>query len=346
MTFKSFLKSSFAILALGIASLGTAQTVLPIKIGAAGASDHAPAFVGVEKGIFAKHGLDAKIVMYQTGVDMVNGLLAGAQEVNIMGSVPFLAGVSNGQPLVLIGYLHGDPFSASYAPFSIVGTATAGVKEGDVKSLIGKKVGMARGTAAEGYLLGILAQAGIKQTDVTLVNVPPGNSVTALRQGDVHALAAYEPWGSTTTMRVPGAFRIVSGGCNRCFDPGTVLTTRAVIASKSEELRRFMIAMAEAQQWVRKNVDAAAEINTRWIQGVDLDIMKAAIPRSTLDMRLTKKTVEGYNVNTIPALVAEKRMAKSIDAATVIDPQFINNAQQVAPQFFSDLKPIPADIKY
>ena len=84
-----------------------AQAPLPIRIGAANATDHAAAFIGVEKGIFAKHGLDAKIVMYQTGPEMINGLLNNQQDVNIMGSIPFLAGVSRDQPLVLIGHLHG-----------------------------------------------------------------------------------------------------------------------------------------------------------------------------------------------------------------------------------------------
>ena len=101
------------------------STPISFKIGAAGATDHAPAFVGFERGIFAKHGLDVKVVMYETGVDMLNGLLSGAQDVNIMGSVPFLAGVSRGQPLVLIGHLHNDALSASYSSnVSIVATST------------------------------------------------------------------------------------------------------------------------------------------------------------------------------------------------------------------------------
>src|SRR5437868_14909695 len=140
-----------------------AQQLLPIRIGAANATDHAAAFIGVEKGIFAKHGLDAKIVMYQTGPEMINGLLNGAQDVNIMGSIPFLAGVSRGQPLVLIGHLHGDATRQYYADNnSIVANANAGIKENDIKSLKGKSIGLPRGTGAEGYLLGMLAENGMK----------------------------------------------------------------------------------------------------------------------------------------------------------------------------------------
>jgi len=324
---------------------GHAQTApLPLRIGAANATDHAAAFIGVERGIFAKHGLDAKIVMYQTGPEMINGLLNGAQDVNIMGSIPFLAGVSRGQPLVLIGHLHGDATRQYYADNnSIVAAANAGIKENDVKSLKGKSIGLPRGTGAEGYLLGMLAENGMKDSDVTLVNLKPSDQATALRQGDVQAVAAWEPWASTAAHRVPGAFRVVSGGCQNCYDPGSILTTRQVIEQKAETLRRFMVAFAEAHQWLRTHFDEAAEINMRWVTGVEPDIMKSAIRRSNYDLRLSRNTLEGYDKKTIPMLVADKRMAKSIAATTVVDPQFYLYVERTAPQLFSDLPPIPAD---
>ena len=326
-------------------SAAMAQTEkLPIKIGAANATDHAAAFIGVERGIFAKHGLDAKLVMYQTGVEMINGLLNGAQDVNIMGSIPFLAGTSNGQPLVLIGHLHGDALSQSYSMNnSIVATPASGIKEGDVKTLKGKKIGLPRGTGPEGYLLGVLAMNGMKDSELTLVNVAPSNQATALRQGDVDAVVGFEPWGSISSMRVPGAFQVLRGNCESCYDPGTILTTRANIAGKAEQLRRFMVAFAESHQILRQNYDAAAEINMRWIQGIDLDVMKTSIRRSNYDLRVTKNTLDGYNNKTIPGLVADKRMAKKLDASTIIDAQFYKHVEAIAPQFFSDLKPIPAD---
>jgi NitT/TauT family transport system substrate-binding protein/sulfonate transport system substrate-binding protein len=321
-----------------------AQAVLPIRIGAANATDHAAAFIGVEKGIFAKHGLDAKIVMYQSGPEMINGLLNGQQDVNIMGSIPFLAGVSRGQPLVLIGHLHGDATRQYYADNnSIVASAASGIREKDLKALAGKKVGLPRGTGAEGYLLGVLAESGVKVGDVTLINVAPSSQVTALLQNQVDAIAAWEPWATSAVARVPGAVRVTSGGCESCYDPGSILTTRDTIQKNSEALRRFMVAFAEAEQWLRGHFDEAAEINMRWVTGVDLDIMKQAIRRSTYDPRLSRNTLDGYRKKAIPLLVADKRMAQSVDPATVVDGQFVQYAEKTAPQFFSDLPPIPAD---
>jgi len=328
-----------------VPALASAQT-LQIRVGAAGATDHAPVFVGVEKGIFSKHGLDAKVVMYPTGVEMINGLVAEAQEVNVMGSVPFMAGVSNGLPLMLIGHLHGDPNRTDYTDnTSIVASQKSGIKVGDIKALRGKRVATPFGAGGEGYLIGLLAQNGMKVSDVTMLNVKPSDLVTALRNNDVDAVSIWEPWASTTIVQVPGSVRVIAGGCQGCYDPGTILTTTKVIAEKAELLKRFMVAFAESQQWVRQNFDAAAEINMRWIPGVELETMKMAIRRSVYDHRMSRYTRDMYAEKTIPYLMDQKRLKKVFDPGTVIDPQFYLYAEKTAPQFYADLPPIPAAIR-
>lgn len=331
---------------LTAASLAQAQDVQPIRIGASAATDHAPIFAGVEKGIFAKHGLDAKVEMYQSGVDMVNGLLNGAQDVNVMGSVPYLSGVARGFPLVLIGHLHGDPLADNYAKNqSVVASSASGVAEGDIAALSGKKIGLPRGTGAEGYLLGVLAAAGVTDKDVTLINIQPAQLLTALQQGDVDAVAVWEPWASTAVTKIDGSVRVKQGGCPDCYDPGTVLTSQSVIADKEEVLQRFMVAFAESEQWVRNNFDEAAEINTRWIDGVDLDTMKLAIRASNLDPRISKYTPEMYQAKAIPFLKTLGRVEGDVDLGNAIDLRFLEQAETGNPEFFADLPPIPAELQ-
>lgn len=83
----------------------------------------------------------------------------------------------------------------------------------------------------------------------------------------------------------------------------------------------------------------------RWVTGVDLDVMKQAIRRSNYDLRLSRNTLDGYRKKAIPMLVADKRMAKAVDPATVVDAQFDQYAERTAPQYFSDLPPIPPERK-
>ncbi len=328
--------------ALGLATTAQAQDTLTLTVAAAGGTLHAPVFIAVEQGLFDKYGLDVEVVMFQTGVEMINGLLAGSHDVNTMGSIPFLSGVSNGFPLVLIGQLHGDALAETYA--DNVGIA-ASADVASLADLRGKRIGLPIGSGAEGYVLGLLAGEGMTADDVELINVKPSELPTALRNGDVDAISVWEPWLSTTAVNVDGAHQLIAGNCPTCFDPGTILTTQAVAADKPEELRRFMLAMSEAMQIVRSDLDAAAMVNLRWISLDDEDIMKAAMRNGLSDPRMSQLIVDGYTNLTIPALEAAGKLRDAIDLSTAIDAQFINNAMDTAPELFDDLAPIPADLR-
>lgn len=320
--------------------------VLPIKIATGPSVDHVPIFVGVEKGVFAKQGLDAKLDLYPTGVEEINMLVGGGADVAVLGSLPFLSGISNGLPLVLIGHLHGDPNRTEYTDVqSIVAGPKSGIKVGDIRALKGKRIATPFGAGGEGYLLGMLAQNGMKPSDVTMLNVKPSDLATALRNGDADAIAIWEAWASAALTQVPGAVRVASGGCQSCYDPGTILTTKKVITERPDVLRRFMVAFAEAQQWVRQNLDAAAEIDMRWIPGIDLETMKLAIRRSKYDSRISRYAANMYREKTIPFLLGQKKITRSFEPGPNIDPQFYLYTERTAPQFYADLPPIPENIR-
>jgi sulfonate transport system substrate-binding protein len=320
---------------------------LPMRVGVSTSSEFVVIYYGVESGVFAKHGLDVKPISYASGVEMVTGLIAGAQEVNTMGSLPFLSGLTRGFPIMLIGHLHGDPVSSAYAPNqAIVAGPKLKAKSADFSSLIGKTIGLPRGASAEGYLRGIMRQNNIADDKYKLVNLAPPNMIASLRGGEVDAIAVWEPWAEGASKAVEGATRLSIGGCNTCYDPGTVLTTKAVIASKAEELRRFMLAMAECQQWVRANkTGAAVDVAMRWIPGLNADAWRVGIPIVNYDQRISKRTLENYLSKTIPDLKSMGVIRSDPSIAEAIDPQFTNFAQTKGPQFFSDLPAIPANLK-
>ncbi|HTU52714.1 MAG TPA: ABC transporter substrate-binding protein [Acetobacteraceae bacterium] len=323
-------------------ALGRAEP-MKIVIGAAEADNHAPIFVGVEKGFFAAAGLDAKVTLYSTGVDMVNGQLNGAQQVSVLGTSPFLAGVSNGFPLVMIATLHGDPLSDSYSENQgIVASAASGIRPGDLKVLAGKRVALPFGTDAEAYLMNLLGQAGVAPSDVRLINAGPATLATALENGDADAIAIWQPWSSATLAHVKGTIPVIMGGCVACFMPGTVLSSRKVVEGDKVVLQRFMIAFARAEQWVRQHNDAAAAIDTHWIQGVSVGVLEASLHHSDFDPRISRLTLEGFARKAIPQMLAAHEIRRRFDPAKSVDAEFILEAERKVPQYFSDLPPIPA----
>src|SRR5262245_28455119 len=61
-----------------------AQTPTVLNAAVGSNVNHVPSFVGVEKGIFLKHGIDLKLKLLNTGQEMSKALQAG--EVEIIGS--------------------------------------------------------------------------------------------------------------------------------------------------------------------------------------------------------------------------------------------------------------------
>lgn len=316
---------------------------LPITVAHAGAIDQATAFVCQDNGVFEKNGLDAKIKGYATGVEVVNALNAGEVEVGLFGSTPLLTSVSNGIPLQLIAYNHGDATKKIYnANQGVIASKASGVGPGEIAKLKGKKVGLPVGTGAEPYFQGLLKQAGLQKSDVEIVNVKPADMPTALAQGSVDAVSIWEAVSSTILKQVPGSVRVTLGESPSWFDPGTVVTTKKTIADKRETLKRFLVAHAECEQYVRQHPDESATIATRYLTGLDLDVAKQAIKAPIFDSRLSKLTVEGYNEIHIPFLVGLGSI-KSLDGAQAVDSSLIVQVMKEHPEFFKDLPPIPAD---
>jgi ABC-type nitrate/sulfonate/bicarbonate transport system substrate-binding protein len=315
-----------------------------LKVAVTSAAENAPFFSAMEHGTFSKLGLDVKVDVMPSGVEISNALASGTVDVGLFGTYPFLTAVARGVPVVLIGHTWNSALKNPQSEIlSVIARPGADVPAGDLAKLKGKKVGVTRGAGGEPYIAGLLRQVGLSLDDVTLVNTAPSNMATALANKDADVIASWEPWPSAALTKVPGAYKVIYGGCQSCYDAGTVVTTKAVIKDKAKQLESFILGYAQAQAWARSHRDEAAKIATRWIPGMDADTLVLAFKTLPLDVRLSKNTVEGFRQYAIPLLVSQKRVTQVFDPAPAVDNQFVAAAMKADPSAFADLKEIPAD---
>jgi ABC-type nitrate/sulfonate/bicarbonate transport system substrate-binding protein len=339
---KRWIGRTFAFALAATVTIGGAAAQ-QLRVAVTSAAENAPFFSGVERGTFSKLGLDMKVDVMPSGVEIVNALASGSADVGLFGTFPFLTAVSRGVPVVLIGHTWNDATKNPQSEvLSVIARADAGVPAGDLAKLKGKKIGVTRGAGGEPYIMGLLKQVGLAAEDVTLVNTAPPNMATALANKDVDVIASWEPWPSAALTKVPGSYKVIYGGCQSCYDAGTVVTTKAVIGSKAQQLEAFILAYAQSQAWARKNRDEAAKISTRWIPGMDAETLTLALKTLPLDVRLSANTVDGFKQYSIPLLVREKRIPQAFEPATVVDNRFVAAALKADPSAFADLKEIPA----
>ena len=336
------MRALFSVLACML--LLTPALAQQLRVAVTSAAENAPFFAGVERGVFSKAGLDMKVDVMPSGVEISNALASNSVDVGLFGTFPFLTAVSRGVPVVLIGHTWNNALNNPQSEvLSMVARDGSGVPAGDLTKLKGKKIGVTRGAGGEPYVMGLLKQTGLSANDVTLVNTAPSNMATALANKDVDVIVSWEPWPSAALTKVPGAYKVIYGGCKSCYDAGTIVTTKTAIAEKSKQIEAFIRAYAEAQAWTRANRDESAKISTRWIPGMDVETLTLALKNLPLDVRLSKNTVEGFKEYSIPLLASDKRIPQVFDPAPAIDNRFVAAAMKSEPGAFADLKEIPAD---
>src|SRR5262252_9908743 len=97
---------------------------------------HLPMFVGAEKGIFEKHGIEARMKVVDTGTDMVNAMHNGEAQIGDMSVTTFLKAVHSGEPFKVIGIIMNDATRDNAdEPLGIVTRSGSGINAGTVADL-------------------------------------------------------------------------------------------------------------------------------------------------------------------------------------------------------------------
>jgi ABC-type nitrate/sulfonate/bicarbonate transport system substrate-binding protein len=319
-----------------------AQTLTKLKAGMVTGIDQIGLPIALERGFFEKNGLDVTIARpYATGVDALNALQAGESEIVQVG-VPMIGAVLRGMDLVALGNYSGNATKAgSDATVAIVAREGSGIVKGDLSTLRGKKIAASFGTINHLYILATLEKAGLKPEDVTLVNTPPPDMTVALLAKGIDAFSGWDPWPIVAGKDVPGAFELIRGGDVISYI-GFNVALRPWVQANGPTIEKFLAAVSEADQWMRKNPKQAAQVATRWIPGLKQEIAEAAMQ---FNIQQADRRLSANNYRALYS--AEERLAKlgilksTFDVNAHIEPKYILKVMKDKPELFSDLPPIP-----
>jgi ABC-type nitrate/sulfonate/bicarbonate transport system substrate-binding protein len=99
---------------------------------------HLPMFVGVEKGLFKKHGVDVRLKVVNIGSQMVTSMQKREVQIGDMSVTTFLKARHGGDPFRVIGIIQSDATRANAdEPLAIVASKASGVKPGAIDTLKG-----------------------------------------------------------------------------------------------------------------------------------------------------------------------------------------------------------------
>lgn len=155
----------------------------------------APLYIARDKGWFAEEGVEVELVTIE---DM--GVRAGALATGDLDAMVAMVDAT---------VLHLTPKTELRFVFAVSDSrggdglvATTGI--GTVAQLKGKRVAVQPGTTGQFYLNVLLHEAGLTQSDVTIVPLAPGGAGHAFEMGKVDGAVTWEPWLSRTRERDRG----------------------------------------------------------------------------------------------------------------------------------------------
>ncbi|PSL03642.1 NitT/TauT family transport system substrate-binding protein/sulfonate transport system substrate-binding protein [Haloactinopolyspora alba] len=320
----------------------TAEGEAQISAGMVGAIDQIGLPAALDKGYFEAAGVRVEVQEpFATGVDMLNALDTGQIDIAQVGT-PLIGAVLSGADYVILGNYTGSASQLGIdETMAVMARADSGIKEDDLSTLAGKKVGVAVGSINHLYLLAALKEHGMTPEDVEIVNTAPPDMGVALQTSGIDAAIVWDPWPLLIEQQVEGAYEVTRGGGYIGFI-GYLVAEREWAEQHPDLVKRFLTARAAADQWMRKNPDDAAGVASRWLSNLDPAIAKEAMQHNIqqLDPRISACNYAALN-SAMTTLHDLGSIDDTFDPASVFEPAAINEVVSESPELFEDLPPIP-----
>ena len=301
---------------------------------------HLPMFVGVEKGLFKKHGIEVKLKVVNTGTDMVNAMKKNEVQIGDMSVTTFLKARHDGSPFTVVGFIMNDAtVTNADTPLAIVARKDSGIRR--VEDLKGKRVALAKAQTSDEYLKMVLSRRGMKYEDVNIENImaPPALS-TALSEGKVDAVVSWEPFNTMALERAKDSYVVLRGGGHLSYI--MVATVHdSMLKDNPKAVQSFVNGLAAASHYTRQHRDEAVEIFAKWVPNVDLKIARKAVEHIKYDPRVSNASLKAFeNAQGDLLRLTLKPGTKPIKIADIVLASYTQAAQKAHPEYFADLPPL------
>ncbi len=234
---------------------------------------HIPVWIGIEKGIFKKHGFDVEWRFIGKSMDRLNAISSGEAQFASLGEIAMLSAMAQGNRRF---YWVGNQDIAPGFEGLVV---AKGITTFD--QLKGKKIGFPFGSSVDLTCRMLFKQHGLDpDKDVELVNLEVGDVPAVFRAGNVEGALIWEP-GFSRLKEVEGATVLGMDTDTEVYrkfgtmtGPDVLIISKSWVDADTSRAKAFMRAYFQGVQWVKENAEEATKV----VQGTyiqqDLQIIR------------------------------------------------------------------------
>lgn len=222
----------------------------------------APAWIAKETGIFAKHGLDAEVILVTGSPRLVQSLIAGDVDYAMPGLTALMRARMQGADTVTLAAATNVPI------MKLLVTRKSGLRQ--LEGLKGRIIGVSQfGSDADAFARIVVDKAGLKpDKDVAILQMGGHPQVAAalvaekIEAGVLGGLALL-------TAKKSGAVVLADGvALNTAAMAGILAVTRRHVQRNRDSVMRFMRAYVEAFRYFRTNRAGTIPIMRKYMGGI------------------------------------------------------------------------------
>ncbi|HEY2135435.1 MAG TPA: ABC transporter substrate-binding protein [Xanthobacteraceae bacterium] len=304
-----------------------------------------PAYVASENGYWAKYGLNVTVKLTSSGRAVTQAVQAGdAQFGHAALSTTIASARASGNMLIgVMAYYNAADYVAKAGGRALIGRRDRGIDAANPKSMEGKKIAHLSGSTNEFYMREWFRKHNVDISKSQLVSVPVENMPITIVQGQVDAIAPWEPYTAQAIRELgPNAVVVSRGEAGLISDIIGVVVNEEWAKKNYDLIEKFATGIAEATLFTRQHPKEAAEIATRFLDGLNVSDATEGLKWLDWDPRVSVCTIEG-EVRTGNDLVAQKLLKKDTPfvAKDFYDDTVFKRVVEKHPEFFADLPPLP-----
>lgn len=218
---------------------------------------YGPLYIARDKGFFAKNGVDVELIVMEDPKERFPTLMA--DQIQMIASTVDTA---------LLYMKHPDDFQYVIA----IDDSDGGdgiVANKDIKTIAdlkGKQVAVNEGSVSEFYLNVLLAKAGLKESDLNVVNMTAGDAGGAFVGKRVDAAVTWEPWLSRGKATDHGHLLVDSSTTPGLITDAIIVKTDWMKAHE-KEVAAIVKSWNEAVDYYRAHPDESIEIMAKGVGG-------------------------------------------------------------------------------
>lgn len=249
-----------AVAGIGLALLAGRNHLVPEKLTLALAEQpvFALIYIAQARGFLAEEGVELSVNSFELGRDALRNVLEGKADLATTYETPAVLQIYGGHPLGVITTLH-----TSRTSHALVARRDKGIEK--PSDLAGRRIGVTPGTSTEYFLSLLLATAGLKASEATIVALEPADYEKALADGRVDALVAFNP--TLSMILQSGRSGLAVFHSDIYVETSMLVGLRPTLQARREAIVRLLKAVVRAEKFALENREESLRIVIKRLEG-------------------------------------------------------------------------------